>query len=161
MSRSERRKPGHRGTAVLGFSWCLLAVTSCGLESQPNQEVVHMADKNAGETDSQSPNDTLASEDQKPRLEDRPEYAHLREFKKKHQWDLMRRYNAHGLGVGRKRVGGEKTEDLALIFYVESKSAETQIPETFSFLPEGEEQAVELLTDVVVTEMAQLEDDDS
>ena len=93
------------------------------------------------------------------RAEDRPEYAHLREFKKTHQWDLIRRYGAHSIGIGWKRSGGESTGELALVFYVARKGDDVAapIPLTFSYTPEGGVKAVELVTDVVESPMAQFE----
>lgn len=94
-------------------------------------------------------------------MENRPEYGWLREFKKAHGWDLMRRYGAHGLGIGWKRENGRKTNQLALIFYVdrnsEDQAAGAPIPPAFSFTPSGVDAPVSLPTDVVETPAATLE----
>lgn len=83
-----------------------------------------------------------------------PEYAWLREFKRAHGRELLRRYGAHAIGIGRKRVSGHRTGRLALIFYVERKGPaggpDTEpIPPTFAFTPSGSARPVQLLTDVV------------
>lgn len=92
---------------------------------------------------------------------DRPEYAHLRAFKQAHQWDLMRRYGAHSLGIGWKTEKGKKSGRLALIFYVGRKgpfaAAGQPIPKTITYQPESADQPVELLTDVVEAPPARLE----
>jgi hypothetical protein len=95
-------------------------------------------------------------------MEMRPEYAWLRQFKDVHGRELMQRYGAHGLGVGWKRENGRKTDQLALIFYVDRRRVTLQagappIPPTFTFMPEGSNESVELPTDVVETPAATLE----
>jgi hypothetical protein len=95
-------------------------------------------------------------------MENRPEYAWLREFKKAHGWDLMRRYGAHGLGIGWKRENGRKTNQLALVFYVDRNSTEDRaagptIPPAFTFTPADADAPVSLPTDVVETPAATLE----
>lgn len=80
--------------------------------------------------------------------EQRPEYAWLQELKRSRGEQLRRRYGAHSLGIGWKRVGGRKTDDLALIFYVERKGTGS-IPEEIEFVPPGSDQQVRLRTDVV------------
>ncbi|MGH6897533.1 MAG: hypothetical protein ACREJ5_13465 [Geminicoccaceae bacterium] len=95
-------------------------------------------------------------------IENRPEYAWLREFKEMHGWDLMRRYGAHSLGIGWRRESGRKTDELALVFYVERKdssepTAAPPIPPTFTFTPSGSDEPVELPTDVVQTPVATFE----
>jgi hypothetical protein len=47
--------------------------------------------------------------------EEQPEYAWLRELKDTRGDELRRRYGAHAIGIGRKRVGGHPTDRLALI----------------------------------------------
>jgi hypothetical protein len=95
-------------------------------------------------------------------METRPEYAWLRQFKDAHGWKLMQRYGAHGLGIGWKREKGRKTDQLALIFYVDRRRVSPQagappIPPAFTFTPEGSNASVELPTDVVETPAATLE----
>jgi len=98
--------------------------------------------------------------------DDRQEQAWLRELKDTQGEALRRRYGAHGLGIGRKRVRGRPTDRLALIFYVSHKRSPTTggaaagdaaagaasgpeaVPSTISFTPEGATTPVELLTDV-------------
>ena len=95
-------------------------------------------------------------------IADRPEYAWLREFKKAHGRELVHRYGAHAVGIGRKRTGGEKTDQIALIFYVARKGSgpapeREPIPETISFIPSGMSEPVQLVTDVVETPPAEFE----
>ena len=63
----------------------------------------------------------------------------------------MRRYGAHGGGIGWKRRGGEKTLEPSLIFYVSHKHdrAQNPVPQSFMFLPKGRSRQVRLMTDVV------------
>jgi hypothetical protein len=95
-------------------------------------------------------------------MESRPEYAWLREFKEAKGWDLMQRYGAHGIGIGWKRDDGRKTNQLALVFYVDREKPSRQghappIPPAFTFTPAGSEVPVELPTDVVETPAATFE----
>jgi len=94
--------------------------------------------------------------------EDRPEYAWLREFKTIHGNELRKIYGAHSIGIGWKRVDGKKTNQLALIFYVERKShgeMETieSIPSTITFKPSNLDENVQLKTDVVESTPSKLE----
>jgi hypothetical protein len=96
------------------------------------------------------------------RAEERPEYAWLREFKKTHGRELLERYGAHSIGIGWKRVAGEKTDQLALIFYVERKSptdklATEPVPPSITFVPSDSDKPVLLETDVVETAPAKFE----
>jgi hypothetical protein len=60
------------------------------------------------------------------------------------------------LGIGRKRIGGHLTDQLALIFYVERKDdAGEPVPSMISFTPSGFARPVSLLTDVVETPPAE------
>jgi hypothetical protein len=93
---------------------------------------------------------------------DRPEYGWLREFKKAHGRELLHRYGAHAVGIGRKRTGGEMTDDLALVFYVEHKRPEDEletepIPPSIPFTPSGMDEPVLLATDVVEAPPAEFE----
>ena len=91
--------------------------------------------------------------------EARPEYAWLRAFKRQHGAELMRRHGAHAIGIGRKKVAGEKTDRLALVFYVARKGEREgdPVPPTFSFTPEGHEEPVTLDSDVVEAPPAEFE----
>lgn len=87
-------------------------------------------------------------------VNERPEYAWLREFKKAHGKELLQRYGAHSIGIGWKRVAGNKSDQLALIFYVERKRpvgrlAAEPIPPTITFTPSNLDEPVLLKTDVV------------
>lgn len=92
-------------------------------------------------------------------LHEHPDYSRLREFKKAHGWELMRKHGAHSLGIGWKEVDGEKTDQPALIFYVPKREADPDapVPQKFSFVPEDEEREVDVVTDVVESPAAQLE----
>ena len=96
------------------------------------------------------------------RAEERPEYAWLRELKATKGEELRQRYGAHSVGVGRKRVGGRPTDDLALVFYVTRKHSAGSggpdaIPQTISFTPTGANEPVLLPTDVREAEPAEAE----
>lgn len=95
-------------------------------------------------------------------ISDRPEYGWIREFKEVHGRELLHRYGAHAVGIGWKRVGCEKTDEVALIFYVEQKRPEGEletepIPATISFLPSGMDEPVVLVTDIIETPPAEFE----
>lgn len=95
------------------------------------------------------------------KVEDHPQYSCLREFKKKNQWELMRKYGAHGLGIGWKKTGKSDEERLALLIYVEpgqGKSSPT-IPSKVVFVPEGAQQPTEIETEVVESPAAAFEAD--
>lgn len=83
-----------------------------------------------------------------------PEYTLLREFKSNHGRELQRQCGAHSIGIGWKKVGGKKTDQLALIFYVESKGSPEKIgiepvPPTIAFTPSNADKPVYLMTDVI------------
>lgn len=87
-------------------------------------------------------------------MNSRPEYTWLRQFKEAHGRDLIQRYGAHGIGIGWKREDGRKTDQLALVFYVDPTSPARQasappIPPAFTFTPPGADAPVELPTQVV------------
>ncbi|MCG8466776.1 MAG: hypothetical protein MJB57_01005 [Gemmatimonadetes bacterium] len=96
------------------------------------------------------------SDENRVPLEERAEYAALKSYKRAHQWDLLRRYGAHGIGIGWKKTGGEVTDTPALIFYVAKKTTpeetDVAIPKTFQYVPKEDEEGdegVNLVTDVV------------
>lgn len=96
------------------------------------------------------------------RAEERPEYAWLRELKATKGEELRRRYGAHSVGIGRKRVAGRSTDDLALVFYVTRKRSAgpgdpDAIPLKIRFTPKGASEAVLLPTDVRAAEPAEAE----
>jgi hypothetical protein len=80
--------------------------------------------------------------------------ATVRAAKAKHETALLRLHGVHGVGVGFKEVGGEPTEDLAIVVLVHCKKKRSEIalddlvPEKVmqrSFFGEGVE---EVATDV-------------
>lgn len=96
---------------------------------------------------------------------DRPEYGWLRALKQQRERELMTRHGAHAIGIGRKRVGGADTDQLALLFYVERKDDPDtmnvdRIPATISFRPRAGDDPVELKTDVIEAPRARLDTDD-
>lgn len=101
-----------------------------------------------------SPRDDVSS---KP--EDTREYGLLLELKRTRGEELMQRYGANALGIGWKRKGGEKTDQLALIFYIDSKrSPRSQpVPPSIRFAPKDSEEEVELPTDVIESPPAEFE----
>ncbi|MDX2505601.1 MAG: hypothetical protein QNL62_14140 [Gammaproteobacteria bacterium] len=74
-------------------------------------------------------------------------------FKKLRGEELRKQYGAHSLGIGWQRVNGYKTDQLALVFYVESAASDlaSSIPATFEFVREGESQPISIPTTVVET----------
>lgn len=95
-------------------------------------------------------------------IAERPEYAWLLEYKQAHGRALLQQYGAHALGIGWKNVAGERTDQPALIFYVESKKSVKEldrdpIPPSISFTPANSNETVLLLTDVVESAPAKLE----
>jgi len=96
--------------------------------------------------------------------DERAEYAWLKELKAANGDELRRQYGAHSMGIGRKRVGGRPTSDLALIFYVTRKRAvgpddADAIPPTIRFTPKGASEAVLVRTDVREAEPVEAEGD--
>lgn len=86
------------------------------------------------------------------RPEDTPEYRRIEELKDAQGAELMRRHGAHAIGIGWKRSGEQKTDRLALIFYVEHKLGAPEvepIPPAITFTPAGSDEPVEVPTDVV------------
>ncbi len=85
-----------------------------------------------------------------PPAEEGPEYEWLKELKRSRGRQLRRQYGAHSLGIGWKRVDGRKTDDLALVFYVERKGTGPEpVPAVIAFTPPGSDDQVLLQTDVV------------
>ena len=85
------------------------------------------------------------------RPEDSPEYARLLELKRTRGRELMQRYGANALGIGWKRTDGERTDQLALLFYVEDKKSPRgeRVPPSIRYTLEGSEEAVDVPTDVI------------
>jgi hypothetical protein len=94
-----------------------------------------------------------------PRPEETPEYARLLELKRTRGRELMRRHGANALGIGWKRTHGERTDQLALLFYVDDKRSPKaeRVPQFVRFIPEGAEEAVEVPTDVIESPSAEFE----
>jgi hypothetical protein len=79
-----------------------------------------------------------------------PDHADLQEFLRRHGDELRERYGAHSLGIGRKRVGTRRTDQLAVIFYVAHKGdAAKMIPTTLTFTLGDREHPIDLATDVI------------
>jgi hypothetical protein len=92
-------------------------------------------------------------------------YGLLREYKATLVTrERMSRLGAHGVGIGRKEVGAERTDTLALLFYVARKqpvarlSAE-RIPESVTFYSRKAQREFRLPTDVIETPPVQFEQD--
>jgi len=84
--------------------------------------------------------------------------AEMRELKRVRGPELMRRYGAHAVGVGRKVVGGERTKELAIVFYVENKGdTENPVPPVLELAGDGGGEPAKVATDVVESPRAQLE----
>jgi len=92
-------------------------------------------------------------------------YGLLREYKATLVTrERMSRLGTHGVGIGRKEVGAERTDTLALLFYVARKqpvarlSAE-RIPESVTFYSRKAQREFRLPTDVIETPPVQFEQD--
>ena len=85
----------------------------------------------------------------------------MQELKRSLGDELRQRHGAHAIGIGRKRVAGNKTDELALIFYVEHKTSGDpsveQVPGEIAFTPPGSAGTVTLKTDVVQSAPAAFE----
>jgi hypothetical protein len=91
-------------------------------------------------------------------------YALLREYKASIDGrQLLARYGAHSIGIGRKITDGEVTDDLALRIYVTKKrvspelTAGEEVPGTITFQPMYSESRRRLTTDIIETPMARFE----
>ncbi len=77
----------------------------------------------------------------------------MQELKRSRGKELRQRHGAHAMGIGRKRAAGKRTDELALIFYVEHKTSGDPsvepVPAEIAFTPRGSDEAVLLKTDVV------------
>lgn len=94
-------------------------------------------------------------------MAERPDIDQVRAFKKSRQWELMERYGAHALGIGRLEDEAQEkaADEPALLFYVERKDeAEGRIPAKLTFRPEGADEDVEVKTRIVESPQAQLEE---
>jgi len=92
------------------------------------------------------------------------DYRFLREYKAGFPTlELLDRYAAHSVGIGRKIVGGKVTNQLALRVYVAKKrlaaelSSEEAIPKSMRFYSQNSEKESRLNTDVIETPPAQIE----
>lgn len=78
----------------------------------------------------------------------------VREAKARFGGDLMRNPDVHGIGVGRRREGGEKTDELAIVVHVQRKrpvedvAPDRLLPKSVSYL-DREGKKVEIPVDVV------------
>ena len=91
-------------------------------------------------------------------------YALLRQYKASVDGrELLARYGAHSMGIGRKITDGEATDDLALRIYVTKKrvrselAAGEEVPGTITFRPRHSERRRRLSTDIIETPMARFE----
>ena len=93
-------------------------------------------------------------------------YRRLREFKQREITDeFFRRYDAHSVGIGRKIVRGERTDQLALRVYVSRKlpipriSSVDKVPDALPFFSRVTNEEVALVTDVIEAPPPQFEQD--
>lgn len=86
-------------------------------------------------------------------VEHRPEYRRLVEFEKARQKEWKDRYGAHQIRIGSKTVGGESTDQLAVVFCVEKKGKPAEgavpVPKSLSFPSADADDDVLIPTDVV------------
>ena len=92
-------------------------------------------------------------------------YPVAREFVALEGLRSLARFGAHSVGVGRKRVGGVASNQLAVRYYVAQKRPESRllaterIPDTIPFFSRKAGREVDLLTDLIETPPAQFEVD--
>ncbi len=96
------------------------------------------------------------------RFEDIEEYRWMKEYLAKNRWTLLEQYGAHSVGIGWKKIAGQKTNQLAIIFYVEKKDVinelgKQSIPKKIEFKLSSTGKIVSLLTDVIKSEAAVFE----
>lgn len=91
-------------------------------------------------------------------------YALMREYKAGIDVrQMLARYGAHGMGIGRKVTNGERTDTIALRFYVAKKreaadmAAGEAIPDTIGFQARHSDVRRRLATDVIEAPMARFE----
>jgi hypothetical protein len=91
-------------------------------------------------------------------------YALLRQYKARVDGrQMLARYGAHSMGIGRKISDGEVTDELALRIYVTKKrvsselAAGEEVPGTITFQPDFSERRRRLTTDIIETPMARFE----
>ena len=97
-----------------------------------------------------------------PGGDDEPEYAWLRELIATRGEELRRRYGAHAVGIGRKKLGQGQRGELALRVYVDPEGTRRvegtePVPPTIAFTPSGSHDRVHLPTEVVQSAPAQFE----
>lgn len=85
----------------------------------------------------------------------------LREFKARDAGQLMQRYGAHSLGIGRLAPGDQEDRRLALLFYLDPDGPELgsaePVPPALDYLPQGRSESVTLSTRVVESPRAEFE----
>lgn len=85
---------------------------------------------------------------------DQAELRKVRKAKARFGAELLRNPDVHGVGVGRRRRGGEKTDELAIVVHVQRKRPEAEvagrnlIPRTLTFTDRSGEK-IEVAVDVV------------
>ena len=91
-------------------------------------------------------------------------YTLLREYKAGVDGrEMLARYGAHSMGIGRKITDGEATDEISLRFYVTKKRLSSEmmpheeIPTTITFQPRHSESRRRLTTDIIETPMARFE----
>ena len=95
-----------------------------------------------------------------------PNFGLIREYKARMVGpELLRRFNAHAVGIAQKRSGGEPTGDLALVFYVTAKQPEDTlseretVPSVIQYRSQKDKRPRRILTDVVESPRATFEVD--
>ena len=108
----------------------------------------------------------MATQETRRDLGKHRDYGLLRELKATSlTFDLLPRWGAHAMGIGRKWVAGKKTDQLSLRVYVASKrpekllSSEEKVPDHIRFQSRKAKREVRLETDVIETPPAQFEVD--
>lgn len=83
----------------------------------------------------------------------------MRELLASRAAELMRRYGAHSLGIGRLDPGADQDDRVALLFYTDpARSAAAEpLPPLLEYVPGDRTEPVELLTRVVESAPADFE----
>lgn len=85
----------------------------------------------------------------------------MREFKNREANELMQRYGAHSLGIGRLTPGDSDDQRMALLFYLDPDGPELgaaePVPPELDYVPSGRSRPVSLPTRVVEAPRAEFE----
>ncbi len=87
-------------------------------------------------------------------MKEHADYEAMRVFKNQNALEFLERYGAHSIGIRWKTEGGEKTDRLALAFYLDPQEADAgrePVPAFFEFQPTPGGAVVRVSTEIVET----------